>query len=240
METEHCITAANMFRLSGPNNGLVLSRRHHLLELGEEELEGLMSCCQAWYSAVHRTDGRLVAPMMVWDSLAHSGASQVHPHIQAWLGTHYEGQFSLLERQAEDYREQHGGDYYHDMAALHTRLGLAVTHGKATALVPLTSHKDHEVMIISKEVGSDFLYLFTRVMKMYNEKLGVYCRSLAMMWPRLTRQSSPAAPAILRVGSRGDCHSQVSDVSSLELYAVYSVNVEPVHTINMLKQVLTE
>ena len=237
IDSPYCVSAANMFRLSGPNNGLILSRKHHILDLGEEELVGLMNCCRAWYSAVHQSDPSLVAPMMVWDTLGHSGASQVHPHIQTWLGRHYEGQFSLLERQARDYRAHHGADYYHDLVQLHSSLGLAVTHGEATALVPLTSHKDHEIMIISREVGPDFLFLFTRVMEMYNEKLGVFCRSLGMMWPRLDKRSGLA---ILRVGSRGACHSQISDVSSLELYGVFNVNVEPVHTINTLRAVLEQ
>ena len=239
VETPHCITGANMFRLSGPNNGLVLSRTHHLLELGPQELEGMMSCCRTWYSKVHQSDPSLVAPMMLWDTLGHSGASQIHPHIQLWLGRDYEGQFNLLERHARDYRQKHGSNYYQDLVELHSRLGLAVTHGQATALVPLTSHKDHEVMIISREVGPDFLFLFSRVMQMYNEKLAVYCRSLGMMWPRLV-SSEPAMPAVLRVGSRGACDSQISDVSSLELYGVYSVNVEPLTTINTLKLLIRE
>ena len=235
VKTPYCITGANMFRLSGPNNGLVLSRTHHLLELGPQELEGMMNCCRTWYSKVHQSDPSLVAPMMLWDTLGHSGASQIHPHIQLWLGRDYEGQFNLLERHARDYRQKHGSNYYQDLVELHTRLGLAVTHGQATALVPLTSHKDHEVMIVSREVGPDFLHLFTRVMEMYNEKLGVFCRSLGMRWPRLDRRSGLA---ILRVGSRGACDSQISDVSSLELYGVFNVNVEPLHTINTLRAVL--
>ena len=34
IRTGSCITAANMFKVSGPNNGLVISRTHHILELG--------------------------------------------------------------------------------------------------------------------------------------------------------------------------------------------------------------
>ena len=109
--------------------------------------------------------------MMVWDSLGHSGASQVHPHIQTWLGRDYEGQFSLLERQALDYRARHGAgsDYFQDLVELHTSLGLAVSHGQATALVPLTSHKDHEVMVIADKVEEDFLFLLEAVLNMYNQ-----------------------------------------------------------------------
>ena len=46
----------------------------------------------------------------------------------------------------------------------------------------------------------------------------------------------------VRVGSRGACDSPVSDVSSLELYCIYSVNSDPVTTITNtnLQRVLAE
>ena len=57
---------------------------------------------------------------------------------------------------------------------------------------------------------------------------------------RQVASSQPAVPAVLRVGSRGACDSQISDVSSLELYGVFSVNVEPLTTINTLKLLIRE
>lgn len=52
----------------------------------------------------------------------------------------------------------------------------------------------------------------------------------------------PDTSAVLcvRVGSRGACDSPVADVSSLELYSIYSVNSDPVTTITNLKRVLAE
>ena len=44
----------------------------------------------------------------------------------------------------------------------------------------------------------------------------------------------------VRVGSRGACDSPVSDVSSLELYCIYSVNSDPVTTITNFQRVLAE
>ena len=79
-------------------------------------------------------------------------------------------------------------------------MGLA--HGAALAFAPLTSHKDHEIMIISQEVDADFLFLFNAVIKMYNEKLGVYCRSLGMTFPSLLDDDPYSLPAIMRIGSR--------------------------------------
>ena len=34
IETEHCISAANMFKNAGSNNGIIISKKHSVLDLG--------------------------------------------------------------------------------------------------------------------------------------------------------------------------------------------------------------
>jgi len=239
VRTPSCITAANMFKVSGPNNGLVISKTHHILELGHNELREMLNCAKQWYRKVNQQDRSLVFPMMVWDALPHAGASQIHPHMQIWLGRHYEGQFGSMLRDSNAYLAEFGGNYWEDMADAHVGLGLGVVEGGAVAIVPLTSHKDHEVMIMAKDVNKDFIFLLSAVTEMYNEKLGVFCRSMGMSFPPInSRPAEATLPAILRVGSRGSCSSSVSDASSLDLYGVFSVNVDPVQTITTLKHVI--
>lgn len=239
IKTSQCITAANMFKISGPNNGLVISRTHDLLAIGPEELKDLLHCTKLWFTKVHKQDSKLMFPMLVWDALPHAGASQVHPHLQVWLGHDYEGQFKSMLRDANSYATEFGGNYWEDLAKVHVALGLGVVEGGAVAIIPLTSHKDHEVMIIAKDVNKDFLFLLSAVMEMYNEKLGVFCRSMGMAFPPLiSRIPEETLPAVLRVGSRGSCSSSVSDASSLDLYGVFSVNADPVQTISALKAVI--
>ena len=36
--------------------------------------------------------------------------------------------------------------------SLHTSLGLGLVRGEVAVVAPLTSHKDHELLVISKEV----------------------------------------------------------------------------------------
>ena len=163
----------------------------------------MLHCSKLWFGKVHQQDRSLVFPMMVWDSLPHSGASQIHPHMQIWLGRDYEGQFKSMLRDANAYATEFGGNYWEDMAEAHVGLGLGVVEGGAVAIVPLTSHKDHEVMIMAKEVNKDFIFLLSAVMEMYNEKLGVFCRSMGMSFPPLIPKIPEATlPAVLRVGSR--------------------------------------
>ena len=52
------------------------------------------------------------------------------------------------------------------------------------------------------------------------------------------KSTGQPVPALVRLGSRGSCQASLSDVSSLELYGVYSVNVDPVDTIRGLRAVL--
>jgi len=236
VETASCVTAANMFRISGPTTGLLLSRQHSLLQLRDEDHAGQLDCARRWFRTVHARDPRLVAATLIMDTLGRAGASQTHPHMQMWMGEEFEGQLLSLQRQGAEYRRQHRSDYWADLVSLHTSLGLGLVRGEVAVVAPLTSHKEHELMVISKEVDADFVTVYTAIMRMY-ASMQLWCRSLALAWPWTPDLDMPV---ILRVGSRGACDSPVADVSSLELYSIYSVNSDPVTTITNLKRVLAE
>ena len=199
-----------------------------------------MECVRAWIDKIHSLDNRLTSGMIIGDTLWRAGASQIHPHLQVWLGDRYEGQFAMLDRQSVQYRKQYGSSYWSDLIYLHLKLGLAVTVGDVVVMAPLNSHKEYELMVISPVVYETFTQVYANIMKVYNDQLGLYCRSMAMSWPSLgtTGGNEDKMPAVLRVGSRGACDSSINDVSSLELYSVYSVSVDPYTTINMFKHVV--
>ena len=118
---DHCITAANLFKVTGPHNGLVLARSHSLLELGPHQLAGLWHCCLAWFNTTHHHHPHLASPMLIWDTLDKAGASQVHPHLQVWLGSHYEGEFERWVESAARHQSDTGRDYWADMVEAHDR-----------------------------------------------------------------------------------------------------------------------
>ena len=79
VETATCVTAANMFCISGPTTGLLLSRQHSLLQLRDEDQ---LDCARSWFRTVHARDPRLVAATLIMDTLGRAGASQTHPPMQ--------------------------------------------------------------------------------------------------------------------------------------------------------------
>jgi hypothetical protein len=61
--------------------------------------------------------------------------------------------------------------------------------------------------------------LFYYVIQTYY-KLERVCFSTGLALPVMNSGSHPSLPAIIRVGTRGQCSSHTNDVSSLELYMV--------------------
>ena len=80
-----CVQAqeANMFRVSGPTTGLLLSRQHSLLQLRDEDHAGQLDCARSWFRTVHARDPRLVAATLIMDTLGRAGASQTPSHAGA-------------------------------------------------------------------------------------------------------------------------------------------------------------
>ena len=83
VRTAHSVSAANVFPVAGPYSGLVVADNHNLLNMTGEEVADMFLAAGRWFQRVGEEGaGELVAPMMIWDTLPHGGASQIHPHFQ--------------------------------------------------------------------------------------------------------------------------------------------------------------
>jgi len=121
-------------------------------------------------------------------------------------------------------------------------LGLGIRQGNAFALVPISARKDHEFWIVSEELNQDVTKLLYRILQAYRTKLNIFCHSSAAVYPPLSDHPSgvknmDGLPVVFRIGSRGDCTSDRSDVSSLELYTVNNINSNLAETMNALETV---
>ena len=125
----------------------------------------------------------------------------------------------------------------------------------SSILVPLTSRKDHEFLVVYRGHSPYVLgNILHTIIKTYTEHLSVLCWNMGVAWPPIHTQPGggsiweprpPQAkeltrPILLRIGSRGDCTSLRSDVSTRELYIFYGLNVDPYSSIQKLKHVISE
>ena len=192
--------------------------------------------------------------MMIWDIMPHAGASQIHPHVQGFLGNgKYLGKMGKLNHASLWYRSKNNRDYLEDYINVHVALGLGIRYHSASIIVPIDSQKDNEFVIIGKTNLSDWIRAMYFIHRTYIEELKVYCFSSAMAWPTFilsedrnplntwsTSSSDDGNLMFTRIGGRGNCQSVESDVSSLELYAINHLSSDPFITFQALKNTITK
>ncbi len=89
-------------------------------------------------------------------------------------------------------------------------------------------------MLIGPWADDTMATLLDGVHKTYVEELNVYCWSSGIMLPPLFDETD--SMVIIRLGSRGNCFSEVSDVSSLELFMFNSIDTNQFKTIKALER----
>lgn len=240
IESRYSISAANAFKID-KWHGLFIPKKHSIFDITLEEFVDLFNVSLQWFKTVHTIDNSAQFPVLFWDMFPSAGASQVHPHVHGVLGSgSYHGILGEQLHVADVYSSRTGSYYWRDIINVHDILGLAVHYGNAVAIAPISSLKDHELLLISSVPSADLYQLLYHVIQMYHNN-GSFCYSSGMALPKLdgsnvSKGSKYSLPAIIRIGTRGECSSSVNDVSSLELYTMYTVNVDPYTTIGLLRE----
>eukprot|EP00123_Amoebidium_parasiticum_P020261 comp4623_c0_seq1/m.820 comp4623_c0_seq1/g.820 ORF comp4623_c0_seq1/g.820 comp4623_c0_seq1/m.820 type:complete len:475 (-) comp4623_c0_seq1:545-1969(-) len=242
VETRYTVTAANVFKYDA-FHGLIISRNHDPVGLTKTEFVDLMRTSVTWFQRVHQMSPRSRFPHLMWDLLPKASASQVHPHAQVSLSPdRYYGMAENLRQQAIRYSRDHGGaNYFTDLLAIHSSLGLTVNHGRATAMAYLTPKKENEIIVWSKTANDDLFTLLYKVIQAMRTELDVYAFSLAMFLPEMGAPIGPnTLPAFARIIDRGAPTGKRSDISAMELFAASNVNADPFAVMKKLRPVLQQ
>ena len=85
LESEHAVTAANLFPYCWPCHGLVLLKRHDPLAFTRGELGQLLDLAQAWLRRAQAAHPGAAHPLLLWNALHRAGASQAHGHLHVML-----------------------------------------------------------------------------------------------------------------------------------------------------------
>ena len=154
---------------------------------------------------------------------------------------HYLGQFRQIQMASDLYWNMHKSSLLGDYVQIHMDLGLALKVGRAVILSPLDAHKDHELFIIAEEADDDWISAYYIAIQTLLFQLRIPCWSSGMAWPPVKDiKTNQGLPAVAKIGTRGNCQSMMSDVSSFELYMYYNVNTNPYATIRAVKEALAD
>uniref|UniRef100_T1J0G1 HIT domain-containing protein n=1 Tax=Strigamia maritima TaxID=126957 RepID=T1J0G1_STRMM len=233
IKTNFCVSAANTFKVDRWHS-LIIPFKHNPLELSEEETMDIFNAALLWFNKVNSLEAEFKYPWILWDSMPHAGASQVHPHVHVGLSVDSYVMYENTRSAAQKHFQLFGTNYFTDLIRIHHALGLAVDLGKATAIAQLTSKKDTEITIISSEVGVDFTRMIYYVIRTYYD-MGLYGFSSMTVFPIMGMNEKGSLPAIIRIATRGDVSSIRSEISSFELFQFSNINVDPYTVIEKLR-----
>ncbi len=78
IETQHVVTASNLFKYCEPCHGLVLFKHHDPLQFNEEQVAELLAASADWFAAAHAQHSDARHAFFIWNCLHRAGASQFH------------------------------------------------------------------------------------------------------------------------------------------------------------------
>ncbi len=140
---QHVVTAANVAKAEGWHSVAIFDR-HNPLAIDNALIADLLAVAGAWAQRAHEADDDARYFFLLWNCLQRAGASLIHGHAQMTLGmTMAHARVELWRTAAARYRQETGGDYFADMAAVHAALGLAVPveNSPVTLFASLTPSK---------------------------------------------------------------------------------------------------
>ena len=99
----------------------------------------MFDLAQKWFRKAHSLEPTYTCPEMIWDAMPKSGASQMHTHLQASLGSDiYYGNIERTRQGARLYAQLNNGrNYFTDYLSIHQALGLTIPIGDAHIIVHL-------------------------------------------------------------------------------------------------------
>lgn len=229
VEGKRAITAANVAKYDAFHSVVVFDE-HNPLHFDEASVSDAMDVGLEWAHRVLDLDPEAKYFFFMWNCLWKSGASILHGHAQvaSTRDIHY-AKVEGLRRQALDYRQRCGSNYFDDLIAVHRSLGLTAEVEGAAIVNSLTPIKEKEALVIGSAMDDNLKRAATLVLDQYVHRLGVTSFNLVIYMPPLAPapEDWSGFPYIVRIVDRGVPTNKTADVGAMELYASSVVSSDP-------------
>jgi hypothetical protein len=212
IDGDYWVTAGNIAKYDYLH-AVIIAKENDPYVTGEPQIADMISVAVRWCQDANRTNPRAIYPFIIWNFLWRAGGSIVHNHAQVLLTHLPYAAPARLEGVREEYRCRYGSEYYDDLFAAHTAVGLGLVYRGARVMAHLTPRKEHEVAIIA-ESPHDIAPALAKVLECYRN-IGVQSYNAAVYMPPLEEEGHYVAWVV----DRGDLHSRTSDIGGMELYA---------------------
>ncbi|HEY1387926.1 MAG TPA: hypothetical protein VGF38_05220 [Ktedonobacterales bacterium] len=240
----HVVTAANVAKAEGWHSVAIFDR-HDPLAIDSALIADLLAVAGTWAQRAHEAENDARYFFLLWNCLQRAGASLIHGHAQMTLSTTMaHGRVELWRTAAARYRQETGGGYFADLAAVHAALGLAVpiADSPVTLFASLTPAKEREFVLLADPWrddgnGGQRLALeslaepLAAALEVMLHTLGVRAFNVAIFGPPLPGDPRAAKwasfPLVARFVDRGNPLAPTSDIAALELFGSSVIASDP-------------
>jgi hypothetical protein len=159
--------------------------------------------------------------------------------VRLGRGAHYPA-VDCLRRQALDYSDRYGADYFDDLFRAHAAAGCAFEKDGARVLASLSPVKENEVMLMAPSLTESLVNRAYEALACLRDRLGVVSFNLALYLPPIApvEEDWSGFPAIVNIVDRGDPGSRTSDIGAMELYAASVITSDPLQLARLLRDIL--
>jgi len=247
IEAPGAVSASNLFKYNA-NHGVILLKEHDPLGFDAPAIADLLDVSRRWLLRAGEADPAAAHPLLLWNCLHRSGASQYHGHAQTLLSRVPLPAELQLDAASAAYRAAHGAEFLWDLVRAHRAVGLAREvavpgGGRAWLLVSVCPYKDMEVSVVGSRLSDPTVAALTfTALRGLVDRMGMRTFNLAALnlgkgealgdWEGPGGSGGGMAgedPVWVRVCSRGKLSVAASDFGGLEVFGGASIgHADPV------------
>ena len=233
---KHCVTTSNIARWEGMNAVLIFDT-FDPLAVDEAHMRDYFAASREWARRARQAapDARHFAWM--WNGGPMGGASIPHAHAQLALARGRS--YAFIERlrlAALGYRARFGSDYFADLLAAHTDVGLGFDLGGVPGFINLGALRGYDTWLLGAAFDDSLASAFARALRALVDQAGTRAFTASVVMPPIDAEGGPERPNdpdwrgfsfIARIVDRGRADAASSDIGSLDLFGASVISHDP-------------
>ncbi len=234
---QYCVTTGNIARWEG-QHAVVIFDEYDPLIFNRDQMRDYFATSLAWAERAHQQDAHARYLFWGWNGGLKGGASIPHAHAQIGLGRrrHY-AQIERLRRAAQGYRATYGSNYFDDLIAAHTDIGLRFDAAGLPAFMSLSAWRAKDIWIIGQAFDATLADALCDTLRWLIDITGMGAFNVGVLMPPYFADAQDHTdpsdedwsgfPVIARIVDRGAPEMVSSDIGALDIFAHQVIAVDP-------------
>ncbi len=233
---KYCVTTSNIARWEGMNAVLIFDT-FDPLAVDEAHMRDYFAASREWARRARQAAPDARYFVWMWNGGPMGGASIPHAHAQLALARGRT--YAFIERlrlAALGYGAQYGSDYFTDLLAAHSDVGLGFELGGVPGLINLGALRGYDTWLLGAAFDDTLASAFAGALRALIDRAGMRAFTASVIMPPINADGGPERPGdpdwrgfpfIARIVDRGRADAASSDIGALDLFGASVISHDP-------------